>query len=112
MAKEKQTTAKTPVRRGRKSRISNVEVITLAMRQDKAREEFYKFYYTLTEVEQAVLGKLKPYGPDAENLVMDARRLLNESIAKCKVIPFPLDRVRKDSSESITIFMEGQKYEF
>ena len=113
MAKDKSETAKAPARRRRKACLRNVEVITLQMREDKARQELYKFYDAATEAEKKIIGKLKLYGPDAEHLMRDARRLLNESIAKCKVIPFPQNRACKDSSESkITVFVDGQKYEF
>ena len=100
MAKENTTPAKQPVKRRRKPRAANVEFITPSMREDKVRKEFFKFYETATEVEQMLVGHLKPFGPDAENLMKDARRLIGESIARCKVIPFPLERVRKSDGSA------------
>ena len=100
MAKANSTPTKTPAKRSRKPRTANVEFITPSMRKDKVRKEFFKFYDTATEVEQMLVGHLKPFGPDAENLMKDARRLIGESLARCKVIPFPLERVRKSDGSA------------
>ena len=48
-----------------------------------------EFVATLTESEMRVVGKLKPYGDPANGLI-EIRRLLGESIAQCKIIPFPV----------------------
>ena len=44
----------------------------------------------LTRSEMGIIGHLKPLTFDTpQDIVKEARRLLGESIAKCKVIPFP-----------------------
>ena len=48
----------------------------------------------ITDAEMNVIGHVIPYnfGYDYERLMKEFRRLLGESIAKCKVIPFPIER--------------------
>ncbi|MDP1550518.1 MAG: hypothetical protein Q8L97_10220 [Nitrosomonas sp.] len=54
----------------------------------RALRELNEFYDSLEESEKRVIGHVKPYG-DPVNGLKEIRRLLGESIAKCKVIPFP-----------------------
>ena len=100
MAKDKPTTVKTPVKRRAKPRFSNVEVITSKMRSEKAIKEFRHFIETAPEAEKALVRHLKPFTYTPEDLMKEIRRLIGESIAKCKVIPFPLDRVRKSDGSA------------
>lgn len=55
----------------------------------RALRELNEFIGSLTESEERVIGHVKPYG-DPVNGLKEIRRLLGESIAKCKVIPFPV----------------------
>ena len=73
--------------------------LTPAMIRAHAREQGWKEYRAFmdnhTEAEIRVVGHLKPLTYDTpQDLMKEIRRLLGESIAKCKVIPFP----RKQSS--------------
>ncbi len=54
----------------------------------RALRELNGFVESLTESEKRVIGHVTPYG-DPANGLKEIRRLLGESIAKCKVIPFP-----------------------
>jgi len=55
----------------------------------KDLRELNEFIDTLTKEEMRVVGKVKPYG-DPVNGLKEIRRLLGESIAQCKIIPFPV----------------------
>ena len=63
----------------------------------RALRELNEFIGSLTESEKRVVGHVTPYG-DPVNGIKEIRRLLGESIAKCKVIPFP---VRNSQSKSV-----------
>ena len=54
----------------------------------QALRELHEFIASLTESEKRVIGHVKPFG-DPANGLKEIRRLLGESIAKCKVIPSP-----------------------
>ncbi|MCB1949842.1 hypothetical protein [Nitrosomonas sp.] len=70
--------------------------LTHEMRIQKAINEFHHFLATATEAEKNVVRHVKVgIGPEA--VMHEIRRLLGESMAKCKVIPFPQERVRKSA---------------
>lgn len=54
----------------------------------RAFRELTEFIEALTKAEKQVIGHVKPFGDPVTGL-KEIRRLLGESIAKCKVIPFP-----------------------
>jgi hypothetical protein len=54
-------------------------------------KELTTYINSLTEDEMKVVGHVCPYG-DPANGIKEMKRLLGESIAKCKVIPFPIER--------------------
>ncbi|SEN71211.1 hypothetical protein [Nitrosomonas marina] len=99
MAKDKSTPTKSPVKRRRGPRFGNVDVITPKMRSDKAIKEWRHFIDTASEAEKKVVRHLK-MGIGAVALMREIRRLLGESKAKCEIIPFPHERVRK-SADSV-----------
>ncbi|MCP5246529.1 MAG: hypothetical protein H6937_11530 [Burkholderiales bacterium] len=74
--------------------------LTQWMRDDKAIKEFRHFLDTAPEAEKALVRHLKPFTYTPEDLMKEIRRLLGESKAKCKVIPFPLERVRKSDGSA------------
>ncbi|SEN67376.1 hypothetical protein [Nitrosomonas marina] len=70
--------------------------LTHEMRIKKAINEFHHFLSTATEAEKNVVRHVKVgIGPEA--VMQEIRRLLGESMAKCKVIPFPQERKRKNA---------------
>lgn len=62
--------------------------LTPQLRRHKAIKELHDFLDYATEAEKRVVGHLK-VGHCPVSLMKEIRRLLGESIAKCKVIPFP-----------------------
>lgn len=90
-----------PARRKSKS-VSHSEAIYLTpeLRSQKARskaiKEFHDFLDYAPEAEKQVVRHLK-VGNCPVKLMKEIRRLLDESAAKCKVIPFPT--VKKHSSK-------------
>src|SRR5687768_9313001 len=67
--------------------------LTPELRYQKARSKAIKeicdFIDNATEAEMKVVGHLNVFNYSPERLMKETRRLLGESIAKCKVIPFP-----------------------
>lgn len=57
----------------------------------RASKELHEFIASLTEAEMRVVKHVRPFGDPVAGLI-EIRRLLGESIAKCKVIPFPIKR--------------------
>ncbi|MBA3755172.1 MAG: hypothetical protein H0X02_02605 [Nitrosomonas sp.] len=55
----------------------------------RGHRELGEFIASLTESEKSVIGHVKPFG-DPVNGLKEIRSLLGESIAKCKIIPFPV----------------------
>lgn len=55
----------------------------------RALRDLNEFIASLEESEKRVIGHVTPYG-DPVNGLKEIRRLLGESIAACKVIPFPV----------------------
>jgi len=65
----------------------------------RATKELMDFYSALSEAEKLVVGHVKPFGDPARGW-QEIRRLLGESIAKCKVIPFPVVNKRLEAKEA------------
>jgi len=88
-----------PARRKSKSALPQKAIyLTPELREKKAWKEFHHFLDTATEAEKKVVRHLKVYGYGGPvGLMKEIRRLLDESAAKCKVIPFPT--VKKHSSK-------------
>jgi hypothetical protein len=76
---------------------SKATYLTPEMRRQKARKEFLYFFDNATKAEMRVIGHIKPYdyGFDPVKIMKEVHRLLSESIARCKVIPFPASRIRQ-----------------
>lgn len=82
----------------RKSKARPIQ-LTQTMIREQAWKEYRAFIDNISDAEMRVIGHVKPYdfGPDPKRLMNEFRRLLGLSIAKCKVIPFP---VRNHQSKS------------
>ena len=88
----------TSARRTRKSKaVSTPQAIQLTPSMIKcharrqALKEIQDFIDNSTEAEMRVAGHVCPYADPVKG-IKEIRRLLGESIAKCKVIPFPANR--------------------
>jgi hypothetical protein len=57
----------------------------------QALKEIREFMDNHTEVEMSIVGHVCPLGDPVAG-IKEIRRLLGESIARCKVIPFPIER--------------------
>lgn len=84
----------TPKVRTRRKSVSKPIQLTPSMIRAHSREQGWKEYHafvsSLTDAEMRIIGHLKPLTfATPQDIVREARRLLGESIAKCKVIPFP-----------------------
>lgn len=55
----------------------------------RGMKELADFIASLTKAEKSVIGHTTPFG-DPVNGLKEIRRLLGESIAQCKIIPFPV----------------------
>jgi hypothetical protein len=102
-AKSKSTSAtpKTRVRRTQKSQTRYLSKAEIEYRKEKkASQEFSKFLDNRHDSpEMRICGHLLPAKfPSRVALMKEIRRLLGESIAKCKVIPFPVERIRQSKS--------------
>ncbi|SFL24174.1 hypothetical protein SAMN05216302_104621 [Nitrosomonas aestuarii] len=82
----------------RNSRAKTV-YLTPEMRSQKAINEFHRFLDAATEAEKEVICHLK-IGDGAEDLMRRIRTTLKESAERCKVIPFPQERVRKSTKSA------------
>jgi hypothetical protein len=88
----------TSVRRTRKSKAVSAPLpvhLTPEMIEHHARKEALREIQHIidnwTDAERKIIGHVCPYGDPVAG-IKEIRRLLGESIAKCKVIPFPIDR--------------------
>jgi len=92
----------TPARRPRKTKaIQTPQPIQLTRERISTQgwNAYHEFVGNLTDAEMRVVGHLLPLTfPSPQAVINEIRRLLGESIAKCKVIPFP---VRKQSKSAV-----------
>ncbi len=65
--------------------------------RSQAIKEIQDFMDNCTDAEMRIAGHVVPWR-DPINGMKEIRRLLGESIAKCKVIPFPIERIRQSKS--------------
>lgn len=98
------TTSKAePTRRRSKSGRSEAIQLTREIIQAHEREQAIKDYReimdNITDAEMQVVGHLIIGHYTTKGLVKEIRRLLGESIAKCKVIPFPSLSPSKEERE-------------
>jgi hypothetical protein len=96
MAVKTTSTSATPKTRARRKYLVPTKPIylTLEMREAQAGKEYRAFMDNITKAELEVIGKVLPYQFDYDpaRLMKEFHRLLGISIAKCKVIPFPIER--------------------
>lgn len=88
-------------RRRKTKSVSNSKPIQLTREMISAQgwNAYHEFVGNLTEAEMRVVGHLRPLKfPSPQAVINEARRLLGESAAKCKVIPFP---ARNSQSKSV-----------
>ena len=71
-------------------------------RKKKAWKRYHHFMDNISDAEMQIIGAVKPFDfdLDPERLMAEFNRLLGESAAKCKVIPFPFERVRKSAKSA------------
>ncbi len=65
--------------------------------RSQALNEIHVFMKNWTDAERKIAGHLCPFGDPVAGM-KEIRRLLGESIAKCKVIPFPIARIRQSNT--------------
>ena len=108
--KSKVASATPSARTRRKTKtVSTPQPIHLTREMIRAQgwKAYHEYMSNLTRAEMKVVGHLLPLTfPTPQDVVKEARRLLGESIAKCKVIRFPaptrtkLDRHNLEFTES------------
>ncbi|PXX15097.1 hypothetical protein C8R27_11289 [Nitrosomonas ureae] len=98
MANKSKVASATPKARTRKSKeVSKPQPIIYPLSQyeiehrsrNRAFKELSEYILSLTEAEKLVVADVCPFGNPIAGM-NEMKRLLGESIAKCKVIPFPV----------------------
>ena len=94
----------TPARRTRKTKaVQSAQPIQLTRERISTQgwSAYHEFVGNLTRAEMSVVGHLTPLTfPSPQAVINEARRLLGESIAKCKVIPFPVVNKQRSAQKA------------